>query len=549
MLDHTRIALGAALALAVAGCGADDAGHAGAADMGRWSADMSGPYDGSFGGGADAGSDGGSGAPVDDEEPEPEPGDRFEDVGTNPFTRAAHDPFSTFAADVDTASYDIFVRDVGLYGTLPNPTSVRLEEYVNAFPYAYPTPEPGAEVPFAIDLDWGAHPMAREGRTLLRVGIQASAPPELVKLPTNLVFLVDVSGSMSTRDKLPLVQRLLTRALDELDETDTISIVTYAGRVGVRLPPTNARERDTIAEAIANLSAGGSTAGAAGIDLAYAQAEAGFVEGGFNHVVLCTDGDFNVGASTDDALVELIEEKRETGVTPTALGFGRGNLNDAMMERVSNAGNGIYSVIASEAHADRYASESLLQTITFVAKDMKIQVEFNPEHVEGYRLLGYENRAIADDDFRNDVVDAGEVGAGHRVTALYEVVLAGDALPEVEGAPIVEGEPVEGEREVAAGDIVLVKVRWKERTASAEDPAMETAATLAPTDLQSELVDPDTRFASAVAALAEILKGSPFADEGDLDAIEETFGAQASRDERRAELAELFRTARGLLGR
>lgn len=503
----------------------------------------SGPETGAY---ADAGVAGpmpGTPPPVD----EPS-GDTYEDVGTNPFVRTDHDPFSTFAADVDTASYDIFVRDLE-DNLLPHPLSVRLEEYVNFFDYDYPAPEPDAEVPFDIYLAASAHPMGRQ-LAQLRVGIQAAAPVAFEKLPTNLVFLVDTSGSMSAEDKLPLAQYLLTQTLDVLDGTDTVSIVTYAGDVAVRLGPTPATNREVIVREIAALTAAGGTAGGSGINLAYAQAERGFIEGGFNHVVLCTDGDFNIGISDADELVALIEEKRETGVTLTAIGFGRGNLNDAMMERVSNAGNGIYSVLSSEPQAERYAREKLLHTINHVAKDMKIQVEFNPEHVVAYRLLGYENRAIADMDFRNDVVDAGEVGAGHRVTALYELVLTGQSIPSVPGVPDpIMGEPVEGEREIVPGEMVQVRVRWKDLAATAEDPAHEVAQSLVPADAQTtfEEADRDLLWAAAIGAFAEILKGSPFADDAELDVIEEIVTAQADRDEDRGQFVELFLRARELL--
>jgi Ca-activated chloride channel family protein len=489
------------------------------------------PPSGSF---ADAGA-----APPEEEPP---PGDRYEDVGTNPFVRADHDPFSTFAADVDTASYDIFVREAQL-GYLPQPASVRLEEYVNAFDYDYPAPEYGSEVPFAIDLVAATHPFRPE-IAQLRVGIQAADPPELVQRPTNLVFLVDSSGSMRSEDKLPLVQQVIRSSLDTLRPTDTVSIVTYAGSTEVRLTPTRIEDRARIEAVVDGLEAAGSTNGASGIGLAYEQAEAGFLEGGFNHVVLCTDGDFNVGITDTEALVELIEDKRETGITLTALGFGRGNLNDAMMERVSNAGNGVYSVIVSQDHAVRYGSEDILRTAHFVAQDMKIQVEFNPEHVVAYRLLGYENRAIDDEDFRNDVVDAGEVGAGHRVTALYEVVLAGQSIPAVEGAPpVTEGEPVDGAREIAAHELVQVRVRWKDLGATAEDPAHETSSSLTPDDVFAALdmsVDRDFLWASAMAALAEMLKQNAYGDPAHLDLVREIAEAQASRDADRAQLAELL---------
>lgn len=515
------------------GCGAYD-------EDGRY-AEYPGPSDG----GAPISAD--SAAPMSGDEVATPPGDRYEYVGTNPFVMAEHDPFSTFAADVDTASYDIFRRDV-TDGLLPARDSVRLEEYVNAFDYDYPAPAYDAEIPFTISLAAANHAMGRE-ITQLRVGIQAATPPAFVKLPTNLIYLVDVSGSMGSEDKLPLAKLLMEYSLDVLDATDTVSIVTYSGSVGVALPPTNATDRETILGAIRPLNAAGSTAGGAAMDLAYAQAAAGYIDGGFNHVILLTDGDFNVGVSSTEALVTMIEEKRRTGVTLTALGFGRGNLNDAMMERVSNAGNGTYSVITSQAHAREYADEALLAGVNLVAQDMKIQVEFNTDHVVAYRLLGYENRAIADSDFRVDSVDAGEVGAGHRVTALYEVVLNGQSIPAIDGAPVAtDGEPVEGTREIEASEFVQVRVRWKDLGASAEDAAYETSQGLAPADVvQPADADPDFLWAASIAAFAEILKDSPFAQHADLDRIETLTAAQATRDDDRARFVELFTAARAMI--
>lgn len=469
--------------------------------------------------------------------PPEESGDRYEALPVSPFVRTAHDPFSTFAADVDTASYDIFVRDATL-GVLPEPESVRVEEYLNAFDYDYDFP-PDTAAPFAIHLDAVAHPFDEE-LALLRVAIQAEPPPEFQKRPTTITYLVDTSGSMQSPDKLPLAQRVMRASLDVLDPTDEVAIVSYAGDVAVRLAPTPVSNRARIERAIDGLTAGGGTAGASGIHLAYEQAEAAFKVGGFNHVVLCTDGDFNIGISDTEALVALITEKRRTGVGLTALGFGRGNLNDAMMERVSNAGNGFYSVITSESHADRYAREGLLQGVTLVAKDLKIQLELNPEHVVAYRLLGYENRALADDDFRDDTVDAGEIGADHRMTALYELVLTGREVPMPEGAPtILDGAPVEGEREVAADELVRVKIRWKHVDATEADPAYELASGLTPDEIQTE-ADDDLAFASALAMFGQILRESPFAHPEAIDAIGAIFAAQAGRDDRRAELSSLF---------
>jgi Ca-activated chloride channel family protein len=364
------------------------------------------------------------------------------------------------------------------------------------------------------------------------------------------VFLLDVSGSMDEPNKLPLVKELLIKTLDMLDPEDTISIVTYASDTGVKLEPTPVSQKSAITAVIGALGAGGSTAGAAGIQLAYQQAEAGFIEGGINHVLLCTDGDFNVGVSSTEELVAMIEEKRETGITLTVLGFGTGNLNDVMMEAVSNAGNGIYGVISSSEQASRYVEERMLSTMVHIAKDLKIQVELNPDHVYAYRLLGYENRAIADEAFRDDTVDAGEVGAGHRVTALYELVLAGGVIPEADGAPEVEnGEPVEGTREIAAGELVLVKVRYKQVDATEQDPALEVAATITPDGIAASYADAgaDFQWAAAIAAFAEILKQSPYADAGAIGAIEDIVAAQSGRDADRAEFNELFAQAKAML--
>ena len=487
---------------------------------------------------------------VDGSEDAANEGDNYVAVGTNPFVLTEHDPLSTFAADVDTASYDIFRRDLGM-GVLPQPESVRLEEYVNYFRYDYPAESFEASVPFSVFLDAAPNLLERD-TVMLRVGIQGKAGPAFEKRPTNLVYLVDVSGSMTAEDKLPLARELLTLSLDVLDPTDTVSIVTYASGTGVRLEPTPVSDRTVIEAAIDGLNAGGSTAGAAGIDLAYAQAEAAFLEGGINHVVLCTDGDFNVGPATTAELLRLIELERDTGITLTVLGFGEGNLNDAMMEAVSNAGNGVYGVITDLDQATRYVQERLLSTMNFIAKDVKLQVEFNPSEVYAYRLLGYENRALADEQFRQDWVDAGEIGAGHQVTALYELVLTGGELPAVAGAPEpLGGDAYDGTVEVAPGDLMLVKVRYKQPGASEDDPAFEVAASLPPAQIGASTQDQsgDFQWAVAVAAFAEILKQSPYADPTLLPRIDEVVAApNLATDADRSEFVTLLRTSRPLLG-
>jgi Ca-activated chloride channel family protein len=474
------------------------------------------------------------------------PKDSRQPAVVSPFVDANKDPFSTFGADVDTASYDYLRQSLQTYHQLPAPEYVRVEDYVNYFKYSYPAPAPDAAQPFAIALMAGAHPTGRS-TTLLRVGIQAKAAP-LEKKPANVVFLVDVSGSMSSADKLPLVQRVLTEALAVLAPTDKVSIVSYAADTRVRLTPTPVSERATITAQIEQLTAGGGTNGASGIDLAYQQASAGFIAGGINHVILCTDGDFNLGVTGDDALVALIESKRASGVTLTALGFGHDNLNDAMMEKVSNAGNGSYSLVYDADQAVAYANQRLLSTIVHVAKDMKLQVEFNPQQVSAYRLVGYEDRAIADQDFRNDAVDGGEVGAGHRVTALYELVLSGQSVPSGPGVPpLSSGEISEATREIDAGELVRVKVRYKAVGASDADPASEVVQSLKPADLSTP-PSADFNWAAAVASFAEILRLSPYVRADELTQVERLIALDEQTDADRREFKKLVESAKTLLG-
>jgi Ca-activated chloride channel family protein len=330
---------------------------------------------------------------------------------------------------------------------------------------------------------------------------------------------------MAPVDRLPLARQVIRQTLDLLEPTDHVSIVTYASGAGVRLTPTEVSDRDTIVAAIDSLVSGGGTAGASGINLAYEQAALGFIEGGINHVVLCTDGDFNVGVSSTAELLELIREKRATGVTFTALGFGRGNLNDAMLESVSNAGNGFYGVISDETQAARYVSERMLSTLSLIARDVKVQVEFNPALVSAYRLLGYENRSLADEDFRDDVVDAGEIGAGHQVTALYEVELV---------TTIDKSYP-----------LATVHVRHKAPKAT---KASEAVFAFEPTHLSSSFAaaPADLRFAFATAAFADVLRGAEDAEHWDLGEIKKIAAAAAGDDADRKELVGLIDQARAL---
>lgn len=468
------------------------------------------------------------------------PSDRFEAVGTNPFVEVAHDPLSTFAADVDSASYDLF-RTYANANYALDPASVRLEDFVNHFNYDYTPPDEDEQAPFSVHLSAAPSVIERDTR-LLRVGIQGKVVTDIP--PANLVFLVDASGSMS--GQMHKVKSLLTVAIEQLQPSDMVSIVTYAANPGTLLSATPVSEKSTILDAITSLSSSGSTNGAGGIEAAYSEAERGFKEDGINHIFLCTDGDFNVGVSSTNELEDLVEAKRKTGVTFTALGFGGSNFNDAMMERISNIGNGTYSYIGSEAEAEKYAQNKLLQAMMYIAQDVKIQVEFNPEYVYAYRLLGYENRAIADDDFRDDVIDAGEIGSGHRVTALYELAFTEADLPTIAGEfPLEQGGPFSGNAEIDNDDFVMVKIRYKNPGAAESDPAYEVAQSLAPSDVATDIesTSQDFRYAAAVAAYAEILKESPFADPAALNVIESILQAQKARDEDRAEFLTLFKAA------
>jgi Ca-activated chloride channel family protein len=324
-----------------------------------------------------------------------------------------------------------------------------------------------------------------------------------------------------------------------------VAVVTYARTVQVALPPTSVSRRADIARVIDRLSASGSTAGHDGLSLAYDQAEAAYVEGGINHILLLTDGDFNLGPYSDAEMLTLVERRREGGVTFTALGFGLGNLNDAMMEKISNAGNGIYRVISGDKTARRYAEQRLLSDVVHIAKDVKIQVEMNPELVYAWRQIGYENRQLADAEFRDDTVDAGEIGSGHQMTALYELALRPEALPDVTGAPMMEdGEAVPGRREIQPGELVQVRLRYKAPGATRTDPAEEMRVGLRDPS-QSPTLGAESRFAWSVSTLAGRLRGDPYQTPARLEAARRAL--DAVRRPERADFRRLFDRARALL--
>ncbi len=407
----------------------------------------------------------------------------YRDYGVNAAVATSTDMLSTFAIDVDTAAYAIARRKI-LAGQLPQPAAVRVEEFINYFDYGYAGPSSGE--PFAVHMDAAPSPFAAD-KTLLRVGVQAKKLSIRERKPVNLVFLVDVSGSMRSRDKLALAKRSLRILVDNLKDGDTVALVTYAGHTRVALEPTGLEHVEAIVRAIETLDAGGSTAMASGIDLAYELAERGLAPGVMSRVLVLSDGDANVGRSSHQEILATIAGRVKEGVTLTTVGFGMGNYKDTMMEQLADKGNGNYFYIDSIKQARRIFQERLAGTLEVVAKDVKIQVEFNPEAVASYRLIGYENRDIADDDFRNDRVDAGEIGAGHSVTALYEVALTG-----------------------SAARLATVRIRAKKPRGSA---ATEQEFPFDRAHLQGDFANapPDFRFACAVMAAGEVLRRSEHA--------------------------------------
>jgi Ca-activated chloride channel family protein len=416
----------------------------------------------------------------------------------NAFLAVADTPLSTFSIDVDTASYANvrrFLRD----RQLPPKDAVRIEELINYFHFDYPAPEDGT--PFSVTSHVAPCPWNREHRLVL-LGLQARRLAEGQLPPRNLVFLLDVSGSMSEPRKLPLVKAAMGLLVDQLTERDRISIVVYAGASGLVLPPTSGDRKGEIRAALAALEAGGSTAGGAGIQLAYRTAQETFIEGGVNRVVLATDGDFNVGITSHGDLSRLIEEKRKTGVSLSVLGFGMGNLKDSTMEMLADKGNGNYAYIDTLAEARKVLVAEAGSTLVTVAKDVKLQVEFNPAAVSAYRLIGYENRVLADADFNDDTKDAGDMGAGHSVTALYEVVPAGARAGARRVDPLKYQEDRRPSAVADASELMTVKLRYKAPDADESELLVVAVKEGGQTD------SADLRFAAAVAAFGMLLRDS-----------------------------------------
>jgi Ca-activated chloride channel family protein len=442
-------------------------------------------------------------------------GEAYHDWGRNPWVDAAKDHLSTFSADVDTASYTIARRKLN-EGALPPPAAVRVEEFVNYFRYAFPVP--AGDTPFAVVMDAAPSPLSL-GRHILRVGVATKALSQRERKPAHLVFLVDVSGSMASPDKLALAKQSLRILTNNLKDGDTVSLVTYAGSSRVVLPPTDLAHKAAILAAVDELQTGGSTAMGSGIDLAYQQAMLGLEPGAISRVIVCTDGDANVGSHTHDEILKIIAGRAKEGVTLSTIGFGMGNYKDELMEQLADKGNGNNFYIDSLSAAKKVFQEQLGSMLEVVAKDVKLQVDFDPAMVSRYRLVGYENRDIKDDDFRNDKVDAGEVGAGHQVIALYEVELTEQAK--------LTSAPLGG-----------VRIRHKQPRG---DKATEAAFPMAGGAAASFANAPvDLRFAFAVAAFADVLRNGQDAEHWSLAQIRDLAKAAAGDDADRKELVGLI---------
>ena len=483
--------------------------------------------------------------PADQMQPREENRDRIETFKTNPVHATAQDPVSTFSIDVDTASYS-FVRRSLKQGILPDPDTVRVEEMINYFPYDWKGPD-SAATPFNSTVTVMPTPWNERTR-LMHVAIKGFDVKPAEQPKANLVFLIDVSGSMDEPDKLPLLKSAFRLLVSKLKPDDTVSIVTYAGNAGTVLMPTKATEKEKILSAIDNLEPGGSTAGEAGIKEAYKLAQQSFVKDGVNRVMLATDGDFNVGQTDDEDLKRLIESERKTGVFLSVFGFGRGNLNDQMMQTIAQNGNGTAAYIDTLAEAEKVLVEDASSTLFPIAKDVKIQVEFNPAKVSEYRLVGYETRALKREDFNNDRVDAGDIGSGHSVTAIYEITPKGSGAEQVD--PLRYGQAKVDNGGVAnADEYAFVKIRYKLPNENISK-LITTPVTAANEVSSFEEAGPDQRFSVAVAAFGQKLRDADQTANFGYDRILEIANATRGADPfgYRAEFLSLVRLASSLGG-
>ena len=463
--------------------------------------------------------------------------EQYEAREDNPIHRAAEQPVSTFSVDVDTGSYSN-VRRMLNDGMRPPTDAVRAEEFINYFHYGHPAPT-HAGTPFRVTTELAPAPWNAK-RQLLMIGIKGYEVPAAKLPPANLVLLIDTSGSMDAPDKLPLLKRSLALLVRQLRPQDRVSIVVYAGSAGLVLPPTPGDRQAEILAALARLEAGGSTNGGEGIQLAYAMAKQAYVPGGVNRVLLATDGDFNVGVVDRRALETLVADQRQHGIALSTLGFGQGNYNDEMAERLADVGDGNHAYIDTALEAQRVLVQQMGGTLHTIARDVKVQVEFNPAQVAEYRLIGYENRLLRREDFANDKVDAGDIGAGHEVTALYEITPVGSG---VERIPALRYGGGASRPNATAGELAHLRLRYK-RPGDAESRLIEHPVGASATTPPSNAL----RLAASVAGFADALRGGTHLEQWSWEQIASTaHGARGDdRDGQRAELLRLIQTARTL---
>jgi Ca-activated chloride channel family protein len=439
--------------------------------------------------------------------------ENYQHLDENTVKDVKKQPVSTFSIDVDTGSYSN-VRRMLQNGLFPRKDAVRVEELINYFSYHYLTPET-LDPPFKVSTELSATPWNKD-TYLLKIGIKGYDVPKSELPSSNLVFLIDVSGSMEDANKLGLLKSAFKLLVNQLTAKDKISIAVYAGSSGVVLEPTSGAEKAKIIAAIEQLRAGGSTNGGEGIHLAYALATQGFIRNGINRVLLATDGDFNVGTVNFEALKDLVEEKRKTGVSLTTLGFGTGNYNEHLMEQLADAGNGNYAYIDTLNEAQKVLVEEMSSTLQTIAKDVKIQLEFNPDNVAEYRLIGYENRVLKQEDFNNDKVDAGDIGAGHTVTALYEIALQGGKGRKLDNLRYSDAKPVEEAR--YSNELAFLRLRYKTPTGDISkllEFPVQRDKIVDSIDKTSE----DFRFAAAVAAFGQLLRGGTYLEHFNYDDV------------------------------
>ncbi len=463
----------------------------------------------------------------------------YDNIVENEFLTATENPHSTFSIDVDEAAYSN-VRRFIQNGSLPPAGAVRIEEMINYFDYIYPQPQ--NDDPFTVNTEISDCPWSPQHR-LVHIGLQGKEIPVINLPPANLVFLIDVSGSMDEPNKLPLVQASLNMLTDQLPQGDKVAIVVYAGNAGLVLPSTDGSDKTKIKEAINNLEAGGSTAGGEGIKLAYKIARENFVKEGNNRVILATDGDFNVGISSDDELVRLIENERKSGVFLSVLGYGMGNYKDNKMQQLADKGNGNHSYIDNINEARKVLVTEFGSTLFAIAKDVKIQIEFNPEKVQAYRLIGYENRMLATEDFNDDTKDAGELGSGHTVTALYEIIPAGEKNEFVKTVdPLKYQTPKATVASSFSNELMTIKLRYKQPDG---DVSKLITHPVVDNNIPIESTSDNFRFSAAVAEFGLLLRNSKFKQQSNYQRVIALAKAAKGSDKNgyRSEFVELVNSA------